>query len=456
MKLTFFGGVGEVTGANYLLESGDPSTGSGQVTRILIDCGLHQGEHFSAQHNWEPFLYDPKTIDAVFITHAHIDHTGRLPKLVKDGLRGRVHSTPPTRDFANVLLLDSEHVLLDEAEKSGNPPLYGIREVEELMARWDGLPYHQPIQIGPMKVTLYSAGHILGSSIIVVEVEGKKIAFSGDLGNSPAPIIGPYETLEKLDLDYCLIESAYGNRIHKKINENMIEDIIEETAKNGGVLMIPAFAMERTQKLLFDINELVNNGRVPNIPIFLDSPLAIKITEVYKQYSDYFDPSTKKLMKEDKMLFDFPGLQKTLTTDASKHINEVEPPKVIIAGSGMSQGGRILHHEKRYLSNPKNTILFVGYQAKNSLGRKILDGLSPVTIHGEQIPVRCRIEAIEEYSAHADQTQLLAWLYPLRMTVKRVFVVQGEEDSSDVLAKKIVNDLAIQAEVPKLGAVYEL
>lgn len=448
MKLTFYGGVGEVTGANYLLESGE--------TKILIDCGLHQGEHFSGKHNWEPFAYNPAEIDAVFITHAHIDHTGRLPKLVKDGLRGRIHSTPPTRDFANVLLLDSEHVLLEEAQRTGNPPLYGVREIEELMLKWDGLSYHKPIQIGPMKITLYNAGHILGSSIVVVEAEGKKIAFSGDLGNSPAPIIGPYETLEDLDLDYCVIESAYGSRIHNRINEALIEDVIEETVKAGGTLIIPAFAMERTQKLLFDINELVNNGRIPKIPIFLDSPLAIKVTEIYKQYPDYFDQSTKNLMKEDNLLFDFPGLQKTLSADESKRINEIKPPKVVIAGSGMSTGGRILHHEKRYLPDPKSTILFVGYQAKNSLGRKILDGMSPVTIHNEEIPVRCRIASIEEYSAHADQAQLIAWLYPLRLTVQNVFVVQGEEDSSNVLANKIVNDLAISAEAPTQGKVYEL
>ena len=448
MKLTFLGAVGEVTGSNYLLESGD--------TKILIDCGLHQGEHFSAKHNWEPFVYDPKEITAVFITHAHIDHTGRLPKLVKDGLKGKVYSTPPTRDFSNLLLMDSEHVLLDEATRTGNPPLYGVREIEELMAKWEGLPYHQPLQIGPMKVTLYNAGHILGSSIIVVEAEGKKIAFSGDLGNSPAPIIGPTETLGDLDLDYCVIESTYGNRLHHKTNESMIEDVIEETVNSGGVLMIPAFAMERTQKLLFNINELASNGRIPRVRIFLDSPLAIKVTDIYKKYSSYFDQATKNLMKEDNMLFDFPGLEKTLTGEESRHINEVKPPKVIIAGSGMSTGGRILHHEKRYLSNPNNTILFVGYQAKNSLGRKILDGISPVLIHNEEIPVRCRIVSMEEYSAHADQSQLLAWLTPLRLSLQKVFAIHGEEESSGDLVNKIVNDLAIPAEAPVKGKVYEL
>ncbi|MDE2001221.1 MAG: MBL fold metallo-hydrolase [Patescibacteria group bacterium] len=455
MKLTFYGGVGEVTGANYLVESG-PSAGSGQVTRILVDCGLHQGEHFSSQHNWEQFAYDPKTIDAVFVTHAHIDHTGRLPKLVKDGLKGKVYSTPPTRDFGNVLLLDSEHVLLQEAERTKQPPLYGVREVEELMARWEGIPYHQPMHIGSLTITLYNSAHILGASIVVVEGDGKKIAFTGDLGNSPAPLLGSYETLEALGIDYAVIESAYGDRLHQPVPNGIIEDTIEETVKAGGTLMIPAFAMERTQQLLFDINELADHGRIPKVPVFLDSPLAIKVTDIFKRYPKYFDQKTKALLKEDLLLFDFPGLQKTLTTDDSKRINEIKPPKVIIAGSGMSQGGRILHHEKRYLPDPKSTILFVGYQARGSLGRRIQEGQPIVMIHGEKIPVRCRIVSVEGFSAHADQRQLLAWIEPMRFTLKHVFVVQGEEEGSQVLATKIVDDFAVKAEIPPLNQVIDL
>lgn len=447
MKLTFYGGVKEVTGANYLLESGD--------TKILIDCGLHQGGSFCEKHNWEPFKYDPKEIAAVFLTHAHIDHSGRLPKLLKDGFKGRVYSTQPTKDFANLLLLDSEHVLMDEAEKMKKTPLYGVREIEELMAHWEGIPYHKEVIVGSFRVVLYNAGHILGSSIVVVEAEGKKIAFSGDLGNSPAPIIGAYDVLED-DIDYCVIESTYGNRLHPELLEGKIEDVIEDTVRAGGALMIPAFAMERTQKLLFEINELIENGRVPRVPVFLDSPLAIKVTEVYKKYKDYFDEKTMHLLKGDNLLFDFPGLKKTLTTDESKAINDVPSPKVVIAGSGMSQGGRILHHEKRYLSDSKSTILFIGYQAKNSLGRKILDGEKSVKIHGEMVPVRCRIVQIEGYSAHADQRQLLEWLYPLRLSLKGVFAVQGEEEESRVLVQKVINDLAVHAEIPREQKAYEL
>lgn len=446
MKLTFCGGVNEVTGANYLLESGS--------TKVLIDCGLHQTGAFTENPNWNPFPYNPKEIAAVFPTHAHIDHTGLLPRLVKEGFRGKVFSTPPTRDFANLLLLDSEHILIEEAGRLNKPVLYGIREVEELMARWEAVPYHREFSVGPMKITFYNAAHILGSSIIKIETEGQTIIFSGDLGNSPTPIIGEYDKLEAAD--FCVIESTYGDRLHPPIHPGMIEDIIESVGKSNGTLMIPAFAMERTQKLLFEINELVENGRVPKISVFLDSPLAAKITSVYKKYPDYFDEETKHLLKGDNMLFDFPGLKITVTAEESKRINEARPPKVIIAGSGMSQGGRILHHEKRYLPDPNSAIIFVGYQSPNSLGGRIQRGAKKVRIHGEEVAVRCKVHTLSGYSAHADQKQLLDWLAPLRLSLKKVFTVQGEEGSSGAFAKKIINDLAVHAEVPEAGKTYDL
>lgn len=444
MKITFYGGAKTVTGANYLLET--------KEGKILVDCGLNQGSSFSERHNWDDFPYDPLEITGVLITHAHIDHTGRLPKLIKDGFKGKVYSTPPTRDFAKELLLDSEHILLQEAERFKMPPLYGVREVEELMARWEGTAYHQQISIGPFKITFYNAGHILGSSFILVEAEGKKIIFSGDLGNSPAPIIGARESFTE-PADYCLLESTYGNRFHEDlaVRKEIVEDLIEDTVKAGGTLLIPAFAMERTQELLFELNELAENGRIPRVPIFIDSPLAIKLTEVYKKFPEYFDEETQKLIKRGDSIFSFPGLQMTLTTEASKAINDVPPPKVIIAGSGMSHGGRILHHERRYLADPKSTLLIIGYQANGSLGRQILDGAKSVKLFGETVPVRCRIKAIGGYSAHADQLQLLEWLRPMRLDLRKVFVVQGEEEAAAALSQKIRDELAIAAEVPEQG-----
>jgi len=438
-----------VTGANYLLESG------GQ--KILIDCGLHQGNRFCEKLNFELFPYDPKEISAVFITHAHIDHTGLLPKLVKGGFRGRVYSTPPTKDFAELLLLDSEHILMEDAEHLGVPPLYGVREIEELMARWEGVDYHNPINLEKFKITFYNAGHILGSSSIKIESEGKKILFSGDLGNSPTPLIGAREEIPD-GIDYCLIESTYGDRVHedRPKRKELLEDIIEDAVKEGGVLMIPAFAMERTQELLFELNELTENGRIPSVPVFLDSPLAIKLTEVYKKYENYFNSEARELIKTGDAIFNFPGLKKTLTTDESKTINDVPPPKIIIAGSGMSTAGRILHHEKRYLPDPKSTLLIIGYQGYGSLGRKILDGEKTVRIHKEDVAVNCRIVSIGGYSAHADQPQLLKWLEPMRHSLKKVFVVQGEEDAMKIFSQKLKDELAIDADIPDLSITKEL
>ncbi len=467
LKLTFHGGAKMVTGANYLLETESPrsSASSPRKSAILIDCGLHQGSNFCEKHNWEPFAYDPKTIDAVFITHAHIDHTGRLPKLVKDGFRGTVYSTAPTRDASELLLRDSDHILAQEAERFKKPILYNAEDIDQLMRQWQAVEYHKPIVTGDMgqgtgmTVTFWNAGHILGSSFIEIKVDplvnsgrAEKLVFSGDLGNSPAPIIGPWEVYGD-DATYCIVESTYGDRVHEQASERVeiLEHLIQDTAVAGGTLLIPAFAMERTQELLYEINNMAEHGRIPKIPIFLDSPLAIKLTDVYKKYSRYFDAEAQRAGGRDGSIFDFPGLTRTLTTEESKQINEVKGPKVVIAGSGMSHGGRILHHEKRYLPDPKSTFLIVGYQAQGSLGRQILEGAKAVRIHGEDIPVRCHVKAIGAYSAHADQPQLLEWLRPMRTTLKKAFAVQGEEGPATALAQKISDELAVHSYVPSLG-----
>lgn len=448
MKLTFYGGAGTVTGANYMLESGQD--------KILVDCGLHQGGNFAERKNFEPFPYEPKEIRAVFITHSHIDHIGLLPKLWKDGFRGRVYSTPPSRDFSELLLVDSESLLKKEAEREGREPLYTLSEIKEVMKIWEGIPYHKTVRVGGIEVTLFNAGHILGSAIVRIEAEGKTILFSGDLGNYPAPIIRDTETLKSAD--YAVLESTYGDRVHENEDkrQELLEDVIEDTVRTGGVLMIPAFAMERTQDLLLHLNNLVEKGRVPRVPVFIDSPLAINITAVYKKYNDYFDEETIAQAFAGDDLFNFPGLHLTLTTEESKAINEVPAPKIIIAGSGMSNGGRILHHERRYLSDPKSTILFVGYQSQGTLGRKILDGASSVNIFGEEVPVRCRVRQIAGYSAHADQPRLLNWLRPMRLSLKKVFVVQGEAEPSAALAQRIRDELAIDTAIPQAGESYEL
>ena len=448
MKLTFHGGAGSVTGANYLLESGG--------TRILIDCGLHQGGHFAERKNFEDLPYPAESIQAVCITHAHIDHIGLLPKLKKSGFSGKIYSTPPTRDFAELLLLDSEHLLKEEAVREGKPPLYSSEDVAATMSVWEGLPYHQKFRIGDFEVAFYDAGHILGSAIIKVEAEGKSIVFSGDLGNSPAPIIKDTETMA--GADYCVVESTYGDRVHEREDrrEEELEDAVEDVVKSGGVLIVPAFAMERTQDLLYHLNELVEKGRIPRVPVFIDSPLAIKLTAVYKKYETYFDEDAYRLVKSGEDIFNFPGLHLTLTTEESKSINGVPPPKIVIAGSGMSTGGRILHHERRYLPDPKSLILFVGYQSAGSLGRQILDGARTVRIMGEEVPVRCARRMISAFSAHADRPRLIAWLRPFRLTAKKLFVVQGEPEASESLAAAVRDELAVETVVPEQGSKHVL
>ena len=448
MKLTFCGGAGVVTGANYLLEVGDK--------KFLIDCGLEQGETFSSEKNFESFPYDPGAIDALFVTHAHIDHVGRIPRLVKAGFHGAIFSTPPTKDFAELLLLDSEHLLAQEAERRHVPPLYTAADVEEAMQAWKTVRYHVPIERGSLTVEFYDAGHILGSGSILITAEGKKLVFSGDLGNTPAPFINPIEYFKDEPVDYALIESAYGNRVHEHVEERkaMVAAAIEDTIRAQGVLMIPAFAMERTQEMIFEINELVENKSIPKLPVFIDSPLAIKLTDIYKKYmgdKDYFNEEARRLVAKGDKLFSFPGLTMTPTKDDSKRINDVPPPKIVIAGAGMSNGGRILHHEIRYLQDPKSMLLIVGYQAGGSLGSELEAGASSVTVLGETIPVRAAVRTGNGYSAHADQPQLMKWASSMSAHVKKIFVVQGDPDESAALAEKIKSDLRIETEVPTPG-----
>lgn len=443
MKLSFHGAAGEVTGSNYLLEEGE--------YKVLIDCGLFQGGRFAEEKNFEEFVYDPKTINAVFISHAHLDHIGRLPLLYKRGFRGKIICTPPTRDLIVIGLEDSQSILESEARQEGKEPLYTLEDVEAIQALFETIEYEVSLEAGPFTVEFFNAGHILGSAMIEFKIKKKTILFSGDVGNIASPLFNPPSVFD--DATYVVMESVYGDRIHdtKKSRRDSLEDIIEDTGRRGGVVMIPAFALERTQDILYDMDALISQGRIPRMPVFVDSPLAIKATQIYKKYPFYYAFDVQSQIQEGDTIFQFPGLVFAQTVEESKNINEVEGSKVIIAGSGMSQGGRILHHERRYLSDPNSTLLIVGYQTEGSRGRQLLKGAKEVQIMGETIPVRCRIAMIDGYSAHADQQALLEWIRPLKDKVKKVFLVHGEPKASQALSFELADFLGTEVIIPAKG-----
>ncbi len=454
MKLHFYGGASEVTGVKYLLEA---KAGSRKTVKILIDCGILQGDKESQERNCENFSFNPKEVDYLFITHAHIDHVGLIPKLYKDGFRGRAFMTPPTKDLARLTLTDSQRIFEREALASGRDPLYQSEDVNGILALVKTVGYKKKHKLeDKIYFRFNDAGHMLGSTIIELWAEGKKIVFSGDLGNTPTPLLNPPAKIQ--EADYILIESTYGNKIHEDRDKRkeILENIIEETFCQNGVLMIPAFAVERTQELLFELNELVENNRIPRVPIFIDSPMAVKATEIYKQYPEYFNKEAAQLIKKDYDFFKFPGLNYTADVEDSKGINRISPPKIIIAGSGMSVGGRILFHEKLYLPDSRNCLLITNYQVKGTLGKRLLGGEKRVKIMDEEILVKAKIASIEGYSSHADQKGLYNWLTNFSKPIKHIFTVQGEEDASQTLVQLIKDHLGVPASMPKIGDVVEL
>lgn len=456
VKITFCGGTEGVTGANFLLET---ETG-GKTLRVLVDCGLFQGTNREERMNLDPFPYDPATIDAVFITHAHMDHIGRLPILIKQGYQGPIYSTPPTLDISNVAFQDAIGLMDRDSHNNGKndknhnskdetPPLYGQKEVTILMNQWKTFGYHEPLQIGDFTVVFRDSGHILGSAMVEFTYQGKKILFTGDLGNSPAPLLKDTEAIS--DIDYLIMESVYGDRNHEDRGErrDKLEDVIEETMRKGGVLLIPAFSIERTQELLYEIENMMENSRIPLVPVFLDSPMAIKVTEIYKKYGDYLNKETNSIIKKGDGIFRFAQFRETMSTEDSKAIDQSNSKKIIIAGSGMSNGGRIVHHEKKYLPDPKNTILMAGYQSVGSLGRLIQDGTRVIKIMGEEIPVNAKVTSISGYSAHKDSDGLFEFVHQTADSVKKVFAVMGEPKASLFLVQRLRDYLGIDAVVPK-------
>ncbi|MBI2024135.1 MBL fold metallo-hydrolase [Candidatus Giovannonibacteria bacterium] len=448
MKISFFGGAQEVTGSCFLFDSGS--------TKVLIDCGLFQCPKFCDARSDAPFPFDPKEISAVFVTHAHIDHTGRIPKLAKMGFKGKIFSTLPTKDLAEIMLSDSLGLLEKEALKHGVPLIYEEKDINSSMSLWKGVPYGEEISAGDLKIKLRDSGHVLGSSMVEILAGGKKIIFTGDLGNPPTPLLNDPEKVK--DASVLVVESTYGDRVHEERGERkiMLERAIEETVHEKGVLMIPAFSLERTQELLAEVDDLLDTGKIPSVPIFLDSPLAIKTTAIYKKYESFFNKEAHKKIKSGDDIFHFKGLKMTLTTEESKSINEVGPPKIIIAGSGMSTGGRILHHEKRYLPDPHSTLLMVGYQGAGSMGRMLQDGAKEVRIHGEIVPVRAKIRTLGGYSSHPDRDKLVEFVASSKDTLEKVFATHGEPSSSLFFIQRVRDYLGIEAFAPRYGETYEI
>lgn len=448
IQVTFHGGTGSVTGANFLLEN-IPIAGSTHA-RILIDCGMYQGGEDSFEMNYEKFAYNPTDIDVLIVTHAHADHIGRIPKLVRDGFRGVIYSTEATYDLAQLMLMDSLKIAQEEAKQRDIEPMYSESDVHESFKLWKHIPYHNPIELpGGFVATLYDAGHILGSSMVCFEYASKKILFTGDLGNSPDPLLKDTEIVH--DVDYMIIESVYGDRNHEEREERIakLKNAITETIAKKGVLMIPSFALERTQNLLMILNDLIESGEIPHIPIFLDSPLGIEVTDVFKKHTDLMNQSVKDRLKTDSDIFDFPGLKKTSSVEESKSIIRESNPKVIISSAGMSHAGRIIHHEKQYLDDPENMLLFVGYQAVGTAGRIIQDGAKKIKLLGKEIDIRAKVETISGYSAHKDSDHLIEFIASSNDHLEQVFVAMGEMKSSLFLVQRIRDYLGVHATAPE-------
>jgi metallo-beta-lactamase family protein len=440
-KVGFFGGVDAVTGSNFLFEA--------DGKRVMIDCGLFQGDLFADDRNREDFAFDPTSIDILLVTHAHIDHIGRIPKLVKAGFKGVIYSTPPTEELTELMLLDTTRILAHEAVADGKEPIYTERDVRDTMKLWKSEEYYSPFAITPaLTCEFKDAGHILGSAMMFLTLNGTTMVFTGDLGNSPTPLLRDTDSIK--GATYLLMESVYGDRNHENRDERkeLLRSIITESIAHGGVLLIPAFSLERTQELLFELNDLVEHHGIPDVKIYVDSPLAIKATEVYRRSDKYFNKKTQHIIKSGDDIFKFPRLYFTETKEESMEIWETKGPKVIMAGSGMANGGRIVHHLKHYLGDPKNSVLLVGYQAAGTPGRRLAEGAKSVRLYGDDIAVKAKMYNIHGYSGHKDMDHLLEFVEGGRETLKKIFVAIGEPKSSMFLAQRIRDYLGLDAIVP--------
>ena len=474
MKITFLGAAKTVTGSNHLVEAAGK--------KFLVDCGMFQGSAEEEYENEAPFDFNVQDIDFVLLTHAHIDHSGRIPKLYNEGYRNPIYAHKATCDLCSLMLPDSGHIQEMEIEwrnrkrvRKGEeplPPLYTAEDAAHSLEIFKPVSYDEIIEITPeIHVRFNDAGHMLGSSIIEIWAkEGEKetkAVFTGDLGNNDIPLLDSPTMIDSTD--FLVMESTYGSRLHIRNDEKaeLFLKIVSETIENGGNVIIPSFAVGRTQEILYELNKIKETKNdeefirryktLMQSDVFVDSPLAISATEVFRNNMELFDEETKHAISQGDNPLEFPGLKFTMTADESKALNERNTPAIIISASGMCEVGRIKHHLKHNLWNPKNTILFVGYQAPGTLGYNIVNGAKKVKIFGEEIAVNARVEYIEGYSGHADQEWLMNFVYSFRgQKPKHIFLVHGEEDSQEVLKQKIEEEANIPVTIPNFGEMYEL
>jgi len=465
IKLSFLGAAQNVTGSRYLVEAGG--------VRFLVDCGLYQEREFR-ERNWAPFAVPPETLDAVLLTHAHLDHCGLLPKLVREGFKGKIYGTPATAEIAEIMLMDSAKIQQEDAEfkkkrheregrKGPYPeiPLYTTEDAQACCPLFAPARYGEPVDLGGgVSATFHDAGHVLGSAMVKVAVSEngnqRSILFSGDAGRWQKPILCDPTLFD--EADYVVVESTYGDRLHGGSGEiaGQLAEVINTTLEGGGNIVVPSFALERSQEVLYYLNQLLYKDTIRHMMVFLDSPMAVSLTEVFQHHPELFDKETLELIKKGNSPFSFPGLSMVRTVDESKAINHITGSVMIIAGSGMCTGGRIKYHLVRNITRPESTILFVGYQAVGTLGRQIVDGNKEVRILGQHHKVKARIAQISGFSAHADQGELIRWLSGLKKPPRHLFITHGEAEVAEKFGNLLKEKMGWEISVPEYRTEVQL
>lgn len=450
LRLTFHGGAGVVTGSHFLVENDE--------ARVVVDCGIEQGRNFCESCMFDDFPYDVATIDALVITHAHLDHIGRVPRLVKAGCRGPIYMTEPSRDICEAMLRDSADILGRNAKTTDSAPLYDQGDVTTMLSQITTVDYRKEINIAPgLSMYLRDTAHILGSaSIRIKDASGLAIAFTSDIGNSPSPLLPDAEPIP--DADIVVIESVYGDRANpeKPHRVEKFRDTIKEAVARGGPILIPTFSVERTQLILYELSNLMEAGTIPAIPVFLDSPLAIEVTEIYRKYAaTYFKQTAQEELKREHDLFAFKLLTMTRSREESEQIADTKGPKIIMAGAGMSHGGRIGKWEERHLPDPKATLIMVGYQSPGSPGRLLQDGAPRVRLDHKDVRVKAKVVTLHGWSGHADRDGLLEFARNCPRA-KQFFVAMGEPASARFFAQRIHDYLSVKAVVPRIGETWEV